>query len=240
MLTGEFTEIILGLNDMRLIDIEREIKAEIEKDRSSPQVYESIYKLLYQFMVRKKLLNSIQDYEEVSHIGATNLYLKIVNGDNIRSWIGYINLSHISYINQYKRWYRSELIETENNPDLADAVTIMSASSALQNSIDLETAMNLIYMEKSIRCTVIEILNKSKYRDYTKEYYDAMASILLSILGGRFMVYGSKVDKVYIHMLYELTKERIIKYIGQGGYNFEDVLRQYTMESIGINCDVDV
>ena len=215
---------------MRLIDIENQLKKLIAVDRTDPKVYYTIRELLYQFLVRKKLLNNIQDYEEVSHIGATNLYLRIVNGDEIRSWIGYINLAYISYINQYKRWYRSELIDTISNPDLADAITIMSASSSLQNSIDLETVVNLVYMEKSIKMTVAEVLSYSKYREYTKEYYDAMLSILLSMLNRKFVVYGNKLDKTYIHILYEVSREKIIRNIGQGGYNFEDVLRRYTLE----------
>lgn len=224
---------------MRLIDIENCLKLQIEEDKSDPKVYSMIYNLLYQFLVRKKLLNSLQDYEEVSHIGATNLYLKIINGDEIHSWIGYINVAYISYINQYKRWYRSELIDTVDNPDLANALTIMSASSSLQNYIDLETIINIQYMEKSIKNTVNEVLGYSKYREFTREYYDAMLSILLSILSKKFVVYGSKLDKAYIHILYELAKDKIIRSIGQGGYNFEDVLRQYTMESIDINYDID-
>ena len=215
---------------LRLVDMESRLKKLVDNDINDPKVYNAIYDLLYNFLIRKKLLNSYQDYEEVSHIGAEHLYMHILNGAKITSWLGYINLSYMSYINRYKRFYRSELIDTNSNPELADAIVTMSASSALQNNIDLETIVNMQYIEKSITNTIKEVLNLSRYVEYSKEYYDAMLSLLLSIINGNLVIYGDRKEKSYINILYVLTKDKICRCIGQGNYNFNDVLRQYTME----------
>ena len=71
---------------MRLIDIESEIKELIEIDIEKPIVYQKIYDLVYFYLKRRHLLCTEQDFEDVAHIGATDMYLKVFNGGEIHSW----------------------------------------------------------------------------------------------------------------------------------------------------------
>lgn len=215
---------------MRLVDIEIELKQLIENNASDMDVYNKIYDLVYRFLKYKKALNNEFEYEETASIGAEDLFLKIYNGMPIVSWIGYINLSHFAYIREFKKKYYSEVIPTEGNPKLAEGITLMSAASLLQNPFDFLKTENLEYIENGIEHTINKILDNSVFLNYTKEYYNAKVSIILSILLGKFVVFGDKKDKNYIHILYILTKDKIMKNIGFGDNILSEALKQYALE----------
>lgn len=218
---------------MRLIDIENEVKSLAEGNIENPLLYKRIYDLVYYFLRSKRALNYAQDYEEVAAIGADDLYMKLFKGGHITSWLGYINLSHRTYILTYYKKYRSEIIDTTDNPDLADAITVMSASSALQNNSNFDSVLNLSYIGNCLIKSIDEVLDNSPILNYTPEYYTAKMSILLSILNKSFIMFGSNWhDRNYIHLLYVATKDEITKTIGTGTYYLSDVLQQFTLDNI--------
>ena len=76
---------------MRLITIENNIKQMIIDDINNPDLYNEIYKLSYYYLMRRKLLSTAEYASEVAHIMAEDLYMKILSGDTIHSWLGYIS-----------------------------------------------------------------------------------------------------------------------------------------------------
>ena len=216
---------------MRLVDIEKDLKNLIINEASDTEIYEKIYELVYRFLKYKKALFTDFEYEEVAAIGAEDLYLKMHNGTRLTSWIGYINLSHFSYIREFRKKYSSEIISTKDNPELADGVTLMSAASLLQNPLDFLKSENLQYIESGIEKTIDDVLDNSIFLKYTSEYYNAKISIILSILLGKFVIFGTeKKNKNYIHILYVLVKDNVIKNIGFGNNNLSESLRQYAID----------
>lgn len=216
---------------MRLVDIEKDLKKLIENNANDTAVYNKIYELVYNFLLYKKALNTDLEYEEVAEIATEDLFLKIHNGNTITSWLGYINVSHFGYIRIYKKKFASEIIETEDSPEMADGITLMSASSLLHNPIDFAKTENLAYIEDSLEKTIDAILNKSVFMKYTSEYYIAKASIILSILLNKFVVVGKdKSNQNYIHILYILVKDKIIQTIGVGNNNLAEALRRYAKD----------
>lgn len=199
---------------MKLIEIENEIKAMIAEDVNNPKIYDKIYRLVYLYLKRKHLLSYEQDYVEVAHIGATDLYLKAYKGNPVYSWLGYISLAYRAYIRQYRKLYRSEIIDTTGNDELQEAIINMSSASMRQEERDYEKTLNQIYIS-NINSTIIEILEYSKYFEYTSRYYNAMLTIIISIIKGRYTPYHQlEGDIAYTHILYIEATDAIISNIG--------------------------
>ena len=215
---------------MRLIDIEEELKQLIDSNPSDTDLYNKLYEFVYRFLKYKKVMNNEFEYEEVASIGAEDLFLKISNGGKVSSWLGYINISHLGYVRKKKKKYFSEVIETEGNPKLAEGITLMSAASLLQNPFDFLKTENLEYIENNIETTINWVLDDSMFLRYTEEYYNAKLSIILSILLGKFVLFGDKKNKNYVHILYVLAKDAIINTIGFGSNNLSESLRQYALD----------
>ena len=110
---------------------------------------------------------------------------------------------------------------------------MMSAASCLQNKIDYDTVLVKDYID-NILITVDNVMNNSFYLDYTSDYYNARLTILISILNGKFTPYGrlKESEKIYTHMLYARTAEKIIANIGPGVFSQSDILAQYTLETL--------
>ena len=222
---------------MRLIEIENKIKELVEVGNfENPELYQTIYDLVYFYFKRRKLLTYQQDFEEVSHLGATDLLLKVYNGNKINSWIGYLNVAYHGYIREYRKKYRSEIIDTNNNIPLRNAIYMMSASSAFQPMANYESVIVKEYINDIID-TIDEVMNMSKYFEYTKAYYNTELTLLLSILNEQFLPYNrmTEDEELYARMLYVKLMDKIIANIGYGTFNQDNVLTQYTLEMLQIN-----
>ena len=218
---------------MRLVDIEKDLKKLFDNGASDLEVFKQIYELVYNFLKYKKLLNNELEYEEVASIGAEDLFYRVNRGVIITSWLGYINASYMRYINEYRKKYSPEVVNVEDNPALADAITLMSASSRLQNPLDYEKVENMKYIQSDIINTINSVLDNSIFMKYTGEYFTAKASIILSILLEDFAVYGAdKTYANYIHLLYVQVKDKIIKTIGMSHYNMSDALKRFVFECL--------
>ena len=197
--------------NIRLVDIEKKIKLLIAEDIENPEVYTTIYDLSFRFLRRKSLMNSYSDAEEVAHIMAEELYLKVYRGGTITSWIGYINRSYHAYIRIWKKMNGSELIDTSNDYELEKAIVYMNSS--IRTMSEYQEAMDNVYFE-SIPKAVDYIMSKSKYNEDTLEYMNSKLSILLSLCSNKFISYNQRIeDEMYTRILYVATKDHIAKSI---------------------------
>lgn len=195
---------------MRLIDMENELKALIEKDPKSPEVYNKIYKLSEYYLNWRKLLNNSHDVEEVATIMAEDLYMKIYRGGSIGSWIGYIRLYCKAAIRIWRKMTSSEIIDTSNDICLAESIVLMSTS--YPKSFEDDRIIDEMYFDNipQVIDTIME--NISRYPKYTKAYMNCKLSILLSINAGRFISYNlDKESLSYTRLIYNVILNNILK-----------------------------
>ena len=193
---------------MQLIEIENKIKAMVAEDVTNPDIYNQIYKLVYYFFKRRHLITDYKMAEEVSHLAAEELYMKVYNGGEIYSWIGYINRSYQAYIRLWKSLNGSEIIDVSTDEVLKESIVSMCVSDPFSGSTT-EIA-NLDYID-NLPDVIDKIMENSKYYEFTKDYMNARLSIMISLMAGRFIPYNlSESEKMYTNMIYTMMKDKLI------------------------------
>jgi len=219
---------------MRLVDIEKQLKVLIEQDISDPEVYRTIYKLSYLYIKRKHLMSTTEAADQVAHLMAQDLYLKIYNGKEIHSWLGYMSKCYHSYIRDYNRINKSEIIDVEGNYDLKEGIISMSTSNDNSN-YDFSCIEDKDYILNLMK-VVDRVLVKSKYCDNSKVYLNSKLSIILSFSKGHFIYYNLPEGEVaYTKMLYLLCKDIIKNHINElkvsSFTNSLSLIQLYTMSN---------
>ena len=202
---------------MRLVDIEKKLKSTLEKsDLRDREVYDCIYELCYEFLSRGKKLSNANETEEVAYIMSEELYIKLLNGGSIISWLGYISKSYHAYIRMWRKIYCSEIINASDNLELAEAIVSMGAS--IDNNFEYQRIADRDYI-MSIPVVVDEVLRNSRYIKGTKEYINARLSLLLSICSEKYISYGqSEGNKLYTGMLLAVIRDKIEKVVSSSKY----------------------
>lgn len=195
---------------MRLVDIEKQIKVLIEEDVTNPEIYNKIYDLAAYFLRWKKAVPEY-DIDGVASIVAEELYLKVYNGAEIISWIGYLSRFYHAAIRVWRKMNSSELIDATDNYELAQGVIMMSTSGSLTDTESYQKVFDNLYFD-SLPLTIDSVMEASRYAEYTKEYMNARLSIVLSLCSNKFISYNlSKSEEMYTRMLYNLAKDRIVE-----------------------------
>lgn len=195
----------------RLVDIEKDIKRLIEENGvEDERIYTKIFELSYFFLRRNKLMSTPKEAEDVAYTIAEELYLKIYNGGEIYSWIGYINRSYQAFIRVINNMNRSEIIDTSSDYELREAIVSMSTSN--NNNESQRRTLDKIYFE-SLPLVIDNVMNRSIYDKYTSNYLNSKLSILLSLQSGNFISYNQEEikDEMYTRMLYVKVKDKIVE-----------------------------
>lgn len=222
---------------MRLIEIENKIKDLIAVDINNPEVYNEIFRLSYLFLMRKRLLSNAEYAEEVAWIMAEDLYMKILSGGQIISWIGYINKYYHGAIRTWRKMCSGEVIDTTGNLDLEEAIIAMSVT----DTVNYQNVLDNMYLE-SITSVIDYVLSNSRYIEYTKEYTFAKISVLISLLRGYFVEYNLDEDEInYTRLLYNKIKCSIIKGIKEDSENTIDsglsLLQLYAFSTLELESE---
>lgn len=224
---------------MRLIDIENQIKSLVEEDVTNPEIYNKI-KDLAEYFLRWKHLVSGNEVEDVAYIIAEELYLKVYNGGTISSWIGYINRFYYAAIRVHRKMNGSEIIDTEDDVELANGIVAMSTSGSDYSSEGYKRILDNMYFE-SLPDVVDEVMRRSKYQEFTKEYMNSRFSIILSLCSTKFISYNlDKPDEMYTRMLYTLAKDLIIENVKANSgedetYSNLSLLQLFTLSNASSN-----
>lgn len=192
----------------RLIYIENDIKKLVAADKKDPRVFTRIQELVYKYLLRNRVFPGYDTAREASYDIAEYLYLRLLEGHEIQSWIGYIKKIYPGFYTSYMN-RQTEIIDTSNDIDLANAVVRMiSASTMDDDSIDQ------IYVREYLRSIpkiVEETLRESHFFAYTPEYLNARLSLLLSIAQDKYVSYNlNEADSAYVKLLYKVLCTRIM------------------------------
>lgn len=159
---------------MKLYEQEQVVKDLIKNDRNNPEIYLKLQQMIYMFLRRKKIGNSPKEVEEVSYTMAGDLFLKIIEGEEISNFFGLLDKEHRKYFTEY--YEREKYIEPY---DITMDPRILNESS-FEN--DFAKVNNKIYLE-DINKVINEVMDKScKYKPWTVEYNNLKVSLALSIL----------------------------------------------------------
>lgn len=223
---------------MRLVDMENELKALIEKDVKNPDIYNKIYKLSEYYINWRKLLNNNSDVEGVATIMAEDLYMKIYRGGTIESWIGYMRLYCKAAIRMYRKMTSSEIIDTTTDPNLAEGIVLMSTS--YPESFEDDIITNKLYFDNIPNIIDNFMENISRYPKYTKEYMNSKLSILLSINAKKFISYNLDDSSLaYTRLLYNIVLNKLLNNFKDNNVkrasNSFSLMQLYTMG----NADID-
>jgi len=194
------------------VDIEKELKVLVEKDVKNPEVFNKILELCYTYLMRRKIVATSDDALDVATIMAEDLYMRVYKGKtHINSWIGYISKSYHSGIRQWRENFSTEIIETNDNYELGNA--IMQMCYSMPTSEDYKIIADFSFLEQ-IPETVDSVMKDSKYYEYTKSYLNTKLTLLISLNKGKFLKYNlDSSESNYARLLFAVVKNKICENI---------------------------
>jgi hypothetical protein len=222
---------------MKLIEIENKIKSLIAEDINNPDIFTQIQKLSYYWLKRRKIMSWDNEAEDVSYIIAEELYMKILRGEPIYSWIGYISRSYMGFIRKYKKLTGSEIISAKDDAELKSSVVEMSAGGSMNSSNGyMYGEINDLTYINDVPSLIDGIMEKySRYYKYTSSYYNQYVSIMLSLINNEPVPFKTdKSEEMYLGVIlakvkYELSKN--MKFLADKGDNTEfSLLQMFAME----------
>lgn len=195
----------------RLADIEKEIKDLIEEgngDLSNPEIFNKIYDLIRFWFLRTKKITNYNILDGVAMEGAEMLYIKLLKGGHIDSWLSYISLAYQSFIREYKKMNGTEFIDATNDPLLVEAIANMSCSTVYEPEFEESENLQLIDLIPEV---IDEVVDNSRYEPYSREYYTARMILSLSMVASKYISIYMETDeeREYNRLLYELVKRKI-------------------------------
>lgn len=194
---------------MRLVDIEKELKVLIEKDIESPDVYNCLYKLSYQYLLHKKAISNYDDAAIVAHTMAEELYLKIYTGGHISSWLGYMSLSYHAFIRVWRKMTQSEIIDISDDSNMEEAIVNMCMSSSSSSKHDYQKLYDESYIDH-VEDLIDIIIDNSAIPTDTSKSLNIKLSVMLSLMNGKYTEYHiDERDSNYTRMLYNKVKDII-------------------------------
>ena len=198
---------------MRLIEYEQTIKDLVKKDRNNPEIYSLLQEMILMFLRRKKSPGGPQEVEEVSYTMAGDIYLKIINGEDINYFLGYFDKKYKEY---FKDYYESGRYTEPYDPSINDKEVLRRSSG----SQEFSKVINKLYL-KDIGKIVDKVMEKScKYKYQSKEYLNLKLSLMISILRNtKFEFHLNQEQSFYLKLLIVAFYEEVKK------------------EGLGFNCE---
>lgn len=172
---------------MRINDLEKKLKEAIEEDINNPDVYNMIFELSKYFLKQNRVLSCTVDLEEVAHLMAEELYMKILRGGEIRAWLGYMNFAYKQAVGTWQKMFGREFIDASNDFDLENAIVSMSVAGGYEL-----TPFQYLYDNSYIEGLIIQIddlMEASRCVEGTVEYMNTRLSLILSMSHGMFVSY---------------------------------------------------
>lgn len=235
----------MGYQKRDIIALERKVKDAFAKDRSSPEMYTTIKELAAAILVVKRMAFNATEVEEISHMLATDFYIKINHeGLVVEKWTKYIRLRLYRFRNDYLDETRG--VEIEVN-DIVEAERFRDSLFASSNTTRIEqAALELDDVVRSLADIALEILdNYIHYKKDSAEYQFVMLSVMFTIEDrlrynrGRIVLVKLGMEyEPYVRFLVNLLYKRLYVHLRK---TFGDELSRSTelSELIGNSWNID-
>ena len=171
----------MGYQKRDIFALERKVKDAFANDKSSPEMYSTIKELAAAILVVKRMAFNSTEVDEISHMLATDFYLKINHeGLVVEKWTKYIRLRLYKMRSDYLDETKGVELEV---PDLIEAEKFRDSLFGSSNSFRVEQAtMELDDVLESLSEVVLNIFDKYvHYREGTNEYELVKLSVMFTI-----------------------------------------------------------
>ena len=156
---------------MRLVEYESKIKELVKIDIRNPEIYNLLVKFVNLFLLRKKVVSYSRDREEICYTLASDIYMKLIQGEELTHYLGYLEKIYRAYIYEYAGYYRKDFVVD----DLIDLEEMLPSRDQPYTEV-----LDRIYL-RNIWCVIKEILNYCKYSKRSSIRANLEVSLLLSL-----------------------------------------------------------
>jgi hypothetical protein len=231
----------LGCHNKRdIIALERKVKETFANDRSSPEMYSTIKELAGAILVVKHMAFNSTEVEEISHMLATDFYIKINHeGLVVEKWTKYIRLRLYKMRSLYLDETKGIELEVK---DIVEADQFRQVIFGSVNSATNQEVLELESVIQSIPNILLEIFDKYvRYKIGSSEYESVKLSVMLTIEDkikhdrGRIVLIGLGFEyESYVRFMVNLMYKRLAVYLHK--IFGEDLSRSSEMKELISSC----
>lgn len=219
---------------MRLIEIEDKLKQLIEEDINNPEVFNTINKLIYLHIKRRKLVSYDRDAQEIAILMAEDLYMKILRGEPLYSWLGYISKACIGYIRKYRKMNSSEIIDTTGNYELMESIIQLSSASYDMSQKDYNVVIAKMSLDSMTEIIEETIEKACRYDRFSSQYTNFVISAYISLIKNEVCtMFLDESESMQFRIIFAKVKEAIQNNYGDSfsiSNQLYSIMQLYTME----------
>ncbi len=212
---------------MKQVDIEKKLSELQAEDRTNPQIYELLVRLVGNMIISQNWLLAPIDFDNVTHDIAADIFMKVSNGTyTVEYWraLAY-RMMKFTYIKKQRQLAMTQTFEIENDPIKKEQIYRVCASCVNTSAKELAIAENKAYLE-NIGGIIRECMEESKFDKDSPEYLSIYMSVCLSLLYGEDKFFH--VDTPYLPFVHIITQNVKQKFSDSG---FFDLSREYDVVS---------
>lgn len=190
--------------ELTLNEQEELIKELVSKDRSNPEIYVMLKDMTLIFLYRKHACDYKEEYEDIAHTIATDMYMKIyAEHVTYNHYLGYLNSVYKRYIQKYREEISTSLSYEEiAGTALLNKTVIENPFSKINNKVYLEDINTIIDKLMSRFC---------KYDAWSCAFNNLKLSLILTILRGEETSFHLNAEQsAYLGLLISKFKEEVI------------------------------
>lgn len=213
--------------------VEQELTELVEKDCTSPEIYNKIHDITFNYLYNVlKPGSDLYDYDVISCDIAADLYLRVINGTKIEFWLNYISkILKMYYLREYQKQNWSVVIDTAGDNTLEQSIK-QGFMDSVSSKDRIDKSLNVLYLEQ-FELILNKVLYNSKFGFNSKERVNLQISVLLTLLKHRPVYF--RIDdslKPFINLIISQLKNEIIN---SGMFAHDDTMDTLDLDPLRIN-----
>ena len=174
-----------------IVKMEERLTELVDTDIYNEEIYHLLKSLAHIYIGQNKFYSGYYGVEDVCHDVASDVWMSVIAGKRISSWIYYIGkMIKLSYVSRQKQ-IEHEVISTEDDPDLRDNVKRMCASSSISCMEDFDN-MERNFVLDNIGGLILDTMYKTKFKPHTLEWSLLYCNVCINLvreLDGKEILY---------------------------------------------------
>lgn len=164
-----------------IVQIEKRITELVETDIMNEEIYILLKKLAYIYINQNKFVYGYNGVEDVCHDVAADVWLAVINGRIIKSWMYYIGkMIKMSYVSNQRK-IEHEVIDTEYDPSYKHNIKVMCTGSSLSCIKDFDDMERNLVLD-NVAGMILKTMSKTKFKSGTKEYLDLYTNVCINLV----------------------------------------------------------
>ncbi|MBO7212435.1 MAG: hypothetical protein J6V44_15750 [Methanobrevibacter sp.] len=164
-----------------IVQIEKRITELVEMDIMNEEIYVLLKKLAHIYINQNKFVYGYSGVEDVCHDVASDVWLAVINGRVIKSWMYYIGkMIKMSYVANQRR-IEHEVINTEYDPSYKYNIKVMCTGSSMSCIKDFDNMERNLVLD-NVAGMILKTMSKTKFKPGTKEYLDLYTNVCINLV----------------------------------------------------------